>query len=97
MKKIITQLMTLQEKSMHEYKSIMSQSGRIVIPAKCREALQLAPGEVVIIRVEGNEAKICSAKFAMTQAQKIVSQAMKGKKSLVEELIKSRRAEAKNE
>jgi len=82
---------------MLEFKSIMSENGRIVIPAKCREALHILPGEVVIIRVEGQEAKICSAKFAITQAQKIVAHAMKGKKSLVEELIKSRRREAENE
>lgn len=82
---------------MLEFKAIMGANGRILIPAKCREALHLSPGETVVIRVEGEEAKICSAKVAIAQAQCIVTQAMKGKKSLVNELIRTRRAESKHE
>lgn len=81
---------------MLEFKATMGANGRILLPAKCREALHLAPGETIVIRVEGEEAKICSAKVAIAKAQRIVTQAVNGKKSLVDELIKSRRAEAKN-
>ena len=82
---------------MQEFKVIMGENGRIVIPAKCREALHLRAGEVIIIRVEGEEARICSTKIAIERAQKIVQQAMKGKKGLAKELIQFRRIEAKNE
>lgn len=82
---------------MLEFKATMSANGRVLFPAKCREALHLSPGETIIIRVEGNEAKICSAKVALEQAQKIVTQAMKGKKGLVDELIATRRVEHKHE
>lgn len=82
---------------MLEFKATMGANGRILLPAKCRKALHLSPGETVIIRVEGEEGKICSANTAIRRAQKIVAQALKGKKSLVDELIKTRRIESDNE
>lgn len=82
---------------MLEFKTIMKSGGRLIIPAKCRKALHLTPGETIIIRVEGEEATICSAKIAVERAQRIVTSLMKGKKGLVEELLKARKAEVKNE
>lgn len=82
---------------MQEYKAVMDENGRIVIPAKCRNSLHLTPGEIVVIRVQGEEARICSAKVAIEHAQKMVNQVTRGKKVLVNELIKSRRLETKNE
>lgn len=82
---------------MLEFKATMGANGRILFPAKCREALHLLPGETIIIRVEGDEARISSAKVALARVQKLVAKTMKGKKTLVDELIRARRAEAKDE
>ncbi len=81
---------------MLEFKTTMSANGRIVIPVKCREALHLEPGETILIRIEGDEAKMYSAKAAIERAQRIVTDALKGKKVLVDDLLKTRRAETKN-
>jgi len=82
---------------MLEFKAVMGANGRIVIPVKCRNALHLTEGEIVVIRVNGEEANICSSKTAIKRAQDAVMKVMKGKKGLVKELIDARRTESKDE
>lgn len=82
---------------MKEYRATMSPNGRIVIPAKCRKALNMQAGELIILRVVDKELHLCSINHSIKRAQDTVTQAMKGKKGLVNELIQERRAEADNE
>lgn len=82
---------------MNEYKSHITENGRILLPAKCRKEMNLVGGDEVVIKVEDGVAKIFSLKMAVKQAQDKVNKYIKGKRSLSNELIKMRRKEAKNE
>lgn len=88
---------SIGEMSMLEFKTKLSENGRIILPAKCREAMHISPGETIIVRVENDEARIISKKNLLARAQAAVTKLTKGKKSLVDELIKMRRSEAQDE
>ncbi|MBO0722151.1 MAG: AbrB/MazE/SpoVT family DNA-binding domain-containing protein [Blastocatellia bacterium] len=71
--------------------------GRLVIPAEYRRALRLKAGDEVIIRLEDGELRILTRAEAVKRAQVIVQRHVKKGRSLVDELIAERRAEAKRE
>ena len=79
------------------YHTKLGADGRIVIPAQCRQALKLSPGEEIIINVENEEAVMYSVEHAIKRAQAKVKQHTKGKVNLSQMLINMRRAEEKNE
>lgn len=82
---------------MLEFRAQLAEGGRIVIPAKCRQALHLSIGDEVIIRIENDEARLYSLQHALKHAQTLVKQRNKKKLKLADMLIKERRAEAKDE
>ena len=82
---------------MHEYRTRVGQNGRILIPAQCRQELDLSPGDEVVIIVEEGIAQLFNVKYAIRYAQAVIKQHTKGKKHLSKELIKMRKQEAKNE
>lgn len=82
---------------MTEFRTQLTEGGRIIIPAKCRQALHLSIGDEVIIRVIDDEAHIYSLQHAIKRAQALVKQRNKKKLKLTDILIKERRAEAKDE
>jgi AbrB family looped-hinge helix DNA binding protein len=82
---------------MLEFRAQLTEGGRIIIPAKCRQALHLSIGDEVIIRVVDNEAHIYSLQHAIKRAQALVTQRNKKKLKLTDMLIKERRSETKNE
>jgi AbrB family looped-hinge helix DNA binding protein len=76
----------------------LQDGGRVVIPADYRKALGFAPGETVVMRLEGDEIRIYSLQQAIKRAQQLVAKYDKHKgKSIVDELIVERRLEAKRE
>ena len=75
----------------------ISDGGRVVIPAELRRALGLEVGDEVIIRAADGELRIMTRKEAVNRAQSIVDRKVNKGRSLVDELIKERRAEAANE
>lgn len=75
----------------------VSPNGRLVIPAPCRQALGITPGTELIITVSNDEMRIFTLAHRLKQIQQEVKKYTKGKKSLVDELISTRRKEAKNE
>jgi len=82
---------------MLEFRVQLTEGGRLVIPIKCRKALNLAIGDEVIIKVLDDEARIYSLQHALKSAQELIKKRNKKKLKLTDLLIKERRAEAKNE
>ena len=71
--------------------------GRVVVPAKYRKALDLKPGDDVILVLEDGEVRITTVKQAIRRAQQIVRRYVPEDRDLVSELIKERREEAARE
>lgn len=82
---------------MLEFRTQITAGGRIIIPAKCRQALHLSIGDDVIIKIVDDEAHIYSLQHALKRAQALIKQRNKKKLNLTDMLIKERRAEAKKE
>ncbi len=77
----------------------MSEGGRVVIPAEIRRALGLKDGDEVLFELREGEAVITSRRAAIRRAQRIFQQWIPREegRSLVDELIAERRAEAERE
>jgi AbrB family looped-hinge helix DNA binding protein len=76
----------------------INKQGRIVIPAECRAAAGLRPGDDVLIDVvaEG-ELRLRTRRQAIKRAQAIVARCVPADRDLVAELIEERREEAERE
>jgi antitoxin PrlF len=72
---------------------VMGQQGRLVIPAEVREALELAPGDQLALRVEDRRLVLERPADAAARLRGLARQAATGR-SLVDELLAERRAEA---
>jgi len=76
----------------------INQQGRIVIPAECRAAAGLKPGDDLLIEAVGEgELRLRTPEQAIKAAQAIVARRVPKDRDLVAELIAERRAEAKRE
>ena len=76
----------------------MNQQGRIVIPAECRAAAGLKPGDELLIEATGEgEIRLRTKAQALKEAQQIVARHSSGSRDLVAELIAERRDEASRE
>lgn len=73
---------------------VISEGGRIVIPASVRKALGVNPGDSLSLRVEDNELRILPQREAVRRAQEIVAKRVARGRSLVKELSEDRRREA---
>lgn len=77
---------------MQEFRTKLTENGRLIIPAACRKLLQLTPGEELLIRVEGQELHITTLKQSLKNAQQLVRKCAKGQ-SLLDNLIAMRQEE----
>jgi bifunctional DNA-binding transcriptional regulator/antitoxin component of YhaV-PrlF toxin-antitoxin module len=68
-----------------------------VIPAEYRRALGIHVGDEVILRLEQGEVRILTPQQAIQRAQELVRQYVPAERSLVDELLGERRAEAARE
>ena len=82
---------------MHEYRTRISENGRLLIPVAYRKALGIKPGDEVVLRLEDNELHISTSKQALKRARQLVRQYVKADESLVDNLISDRRKEAMHE
>ena len=71
--------------------------GRIVIPAELREELGIKAGTRVRLGVEDGELRVMSAAEGIRRAQEIAAKHIEPGRSLMDELIAERRAEAARE
>jgi AbrB family looped-hinge helix DNA binding protein len=76
----------------------MNQQGRIVIPAECRAAAGVKPGDELLIEAVGEgELRLRTRRHAIKEAQAIVAPYLPEGRDLVQEFIDDRRKEAARE
>ena len=77
-------------------KTKVGKGGRIVLPAHFRKVLGVKPGDELILSLRDGELRIFTPRQAIKRAQGMLKHLAPGR-SLSEELIKERRAEAARE
>ena len=75
----------------------MSTNGRILIPLSLRRALDIKPGDDLVLEVKDNALQVSTRVARLREAQEIARKYLAGKPSLADELIAERRAEAARE
>ena len=76
----------------------INQQGRIVIPAECRVAAGLKPGDELLVEaVAEGELRLRTRHRALKEAQAIVAPYLPKGRDLVQEFIEDRRKEAARE
>jgi len=70
-------------------------AGRVLIPADARRELGLKPGAEVVLTVAEDEVRITTPELALRRAQQLVGSVVPKARSLSDELIQERRAEAR--
>ena len=75
----------------------LNDEGRLVIPAVCRRQVGLQPGQDVILKVTSDGLLLTSYEQDLNQFQDEVTKLVGPGVSLVDEVIKERRAEAAKE
>lgn len=78
---------------MNEIKTKLGDGGRLVIPSRYRKALDLKPGDDLVLVLEEGEIRVVTARQAIRQAQALVRRYVPKGRSLSEELIQERREE----
>ncbi len=82
---------------MHEFKTKMGQSGRVVIPTEYRRKLGLEAGDEIIMHLDEEGLRLYTPAQAVARAQALVRRYVPEGRDLAEELISERRAEAERE
>jgi len=82
---------------MHEVRTKIGRNGRLVIPARHRQALGLNDGDEVIVSVEDGALRVTTQRHAVKELQELVRRYVPEGVSLADELIRERRAEAERE
>ncbi len=80
-----------------ENKTRIARGGRIVVPVKLRKALEIQIGDEIVMRLESGSIRLIPLRQAVNLAQKAVRKYVPKGTSLVDELIRARREEAKRE
>lgn len=60
------------QKTGQYYKITMGEGGRIVIPAACRKALGIKPGDTLSLRVQDRELRLIQQQEALRKLQEMV-------------------------
>ena len=73
--------------------------GRVVIPASMRKALGIQEGDEVLISLDeaNGEVRIATRRDRLKRARALVKARVAERRSLADELVQERRAEAQNE
>ena len=80
-----------------EFRTQVGKSGRIVVPAKLRQALGLQTGDEILLRLEDGSIRLLPLRQAVRMAQESVQRYVTKGSSLVDDLIADRREEAGRE
>lgn len=82
---------------MEPVRTRLNENGRLVIPAAIRKALDLLPGDEVVLAVEDDALRIVNPKRAVREAQDLIRRYIPEGEKLSEQLIAQRRVEADRE
>jgi len=80
-----------------EIRTQISKSGRIIVPAKLRKALEIQAGDEILLRLENGSIRLIPLRQAVALAQKTIRQYVPEGVSLVDALIQARRDEVARE
>lgn len=72
----------------------LSANGRVAIPAAVRKALDLRPGDELLMRVEDGELRLSTRRQALARTRRMLRQYIPSEEDLTQSLIDDRRAEA---
>ena len=79
--------------SPEQMRVIVGPGGRLVIPAAYRDALQIAEGDAVFMRLDGGELRIVNDETEVLRVRELIARYVPEGVSLVEELLRERRRE----
>ena len=82
---------------MLQVRAKLNANGRVVIPAAVRKALDLRPGDELLMRVEDGELRLSTRRQALARVRRMVREYIPSDADLTESLIKDRREEAERE
>jgi AbrB family looped-hinge helix DNA binding protein len=82
---------------MEQFRTTITENGRIVIPASFRRALGMESGEELILTLEKDELRITTQRRRLAKAKALVRKHVAPGTSLADELIEERREAAKRE
>ncbi len=82
---------------MLQAKAKLNANGRIVVPAAVRRALDLRPGDELIMRVENGELRLSTRRQALARARRMIRRYVPSDEDLTQSLIDHRRREAERE
>jgi AbrB family looped-hinge helix DNA binding protein len=85
------------EESAPKDRLVVGRGGRIVIPARYREALGVDEGDELIVRFADGEFHLTTPSHALRRAQRMLRSHLRADRSLADELIAERRLEAERE
>ena len=80
-----------------EYRTHLGKSGRIVLPVTLRRALEIQPGDEIVLRLENGSIRLIPLHQAVALAQQTVRRYAPDGVSLVDALIQARRDEVRHE
>jgi AbrB family looped-hinge helix DNA binding protein len=82
---------------MLQAKAKLNANGRVVIPAAVRKALDLRPGDELIMRIEDGELRLSTRRQALARARRMIRRYIPSEEDLTQSLIDDRREEAERE
>ena len=77
-----------------QVRGVVGPGGRVVIPAAYRDALGIAEGDAVVMRLDGEELRLISDETEVLRVRELVARYVPEGVSLVDELLRERRREA---
>jgi AbrB family looped-hinge helix DNA binding protein len=80
-----------------EIRTQINKSGRIILPVKLRKALNIQPGDEILMRLEDDSIRLFPLHQAVRHAQAAVRRYTPAGTSLVDDLIQTRREAAQDE
>jgi AbrB family looped-hinge helix DNA binding protein len=84
-------------KQLLQAKTVLAANGRIVIPAAIRQALGFKPGERLVLEAHEGQLRVESFEARLKKIQDEIIKLVGPERSLADELIAERRAEARRE
>ena len=82
---------------MQQVTTKVDSNGRLFIPSEYRRELGLEPGDRVVVELDGDELRIVPHAEALRRVRELIARHVPKGRSLADELIAERRAEAARE